>query len=153
MAICRTICFILIICQPLSAFAQVVSENVKLNFATVMIPSTGSETLTISTTGTVSGNATVISGTPLNGEYLISKGTGPNRSISIDIQEGTSISGITLQNFTATYNGNTITLPATGLAAPGGSGKILKVGVSAVISSTISENSYSPALDLIIIKE
>lgn len=136
----------------LPADAQTLTETVQLQFGTLVQPSAGSETWTIDLSDTGSGTATFVGGTTLTGEYEVRKGPGPGNPISIDVAPNGSITGLTIGSFTANYDGSNISLPATGQPNPG-NGKILRIGATLTIDSSVATGQHLPGLTITIIKE
>jgi len=136
-----------------AAGAQGLTEDVQLDFATLVAPGSGSVSLTVGVSDDASGTAEIVAGTPLTGVYTIVKGPGPNRTLAIDINPGSVPAGITLGSFTATYDGFSITLPASGLAAPGAQGKVLRAGATLTVDSTVAPGSHTPGLVISVVKE
>ncbi len=135
------------------AQAQTLTENVQLSFGTVVAPASGSVTWTIDLNDSGSGTAEFLGGTTLTGDYTVKKGTGPNRPIFIDVAPNGSIPGLTIGTFTASYDGSTISLPASGQPAPGNQGKVLRIGATLTIDSTVASGTHLPGIIITIIKE
>ena len=134
------------------AQAQDLTENVQLSFGILVAPGSGSETWTIDLSDTGSGTAEFVGGTTLTGDYEVRKGSGPPRTIFIDVAPNGTIPGITIGSFTASYDGSVISLPASGQPNPG-NGKILKVGATLTIDSTVANGNHLPGITITIIKE
>ncbi len=134
------------------ARAQTLTETIQLAFGNVVHPS-GSVSWAMDLSDTGSGTATPAGGITLTGEYLVQKGPGPNRSLFIDVAPNGSIPGITIDSFTASYDGSVISLPASGLPAPGTAGKVLRVGASLTITSSVSTGTHLPGITITVIKE
>lgn len=152
--ISRALVFLLLLWQPVCAYAQItISEDIGMDFAVVAIPSSGSEYIEIPRDGGAeTGTGTVVSGITSRGEYTIT-GTG-STTISIDIDSvSTGSSEITLDNFRGVYNNsvNIDSFPATGLANPTSGGKPLYLGARLTYTSSISDGSnFSPQFDIVV---
>ncbi len=136
-----------------SAQAQTLTENVQLQFGTVIKPAAGSVTWTIDINDGGSGSADFVKGPTLTGDYLVKKGAGAGRPIFIDVVANGSVPGITLGTITASYDGTVISLPASGQPDPGGAGKVLRVGATLTIDSSVATGSHLPGITITIIKE
>jgi hypothetical protein len=127
---------------------------VQLQFGTLVQPSAGSETWTMDLNDTGSGTATFAGGITLTGEYVVKKGSGPGSTISIDVAPNGSITGLTIGSFTANYDGSNISLPATGQPDPGANpGKVLRIGATLTIDTSVATGQHLPGLTITIIKE
>ena len=78
------------------AQAQGLAENVQLGFGALVAPPSGSETWTIDLSDTGSGTAEFVGGTTLTGDYTVTKGSGPPRTIFIDVAPNGTIPGLTI---------------------------------------------------------
>jgi hypothetical protein len=136
---------------PLPSHAQTLTENVQLQFGTVLKPTAGSVTWTIDLNDVGSGTASFVKGPTLTGDYLVKRGGGP-ALISIDVAPNASIPGITIGSFTASYDGTVISLPATNQPDPGGPGKVLRIGATLTIDSSVATGSHLPGITITIIK-
>ncbi|MEE9278858.1 MAG: DUF4402 domain-containing protein [Myxococcota bacterium] len=135
-----------------AALAQTLEETVQLQFGTLVQPSAGSETWTIDLNDTGSGTATFVGGVTLTGEYLVRKGGGPGRPIFIDVAPNGSIPGLTMGSFTASYDGSVISLPASGQPNPA-NGKVLRIGATLTLDSSVASGQHLLGLTITIIKE
>lgn len=134
------------------AQAQTLTENVQLTFGTLVAPASGSDTWTIDLNDSGSGTATFVGGTTLTGDYRVRKGSGPGRPIFIDVAANGTIPGLTIGSSTASYDGSVISLPASGQPNPG-NGKILRIGATLTIDSTVASGTHLPGITITIIKE
>ena len=134
------------------AQAQTLTLNVQLDFGTLVQPSAGSETWTVDLNDTGSGTAEFVSEPTLTGDYEVRKGSGPPRTVFIDVAPSGTIPGLTIGSFTASYDGSVISLPASGQPNPG-NGKILRVGATLTIDSTVANGTHLPGLTITITKE
>ena len=132
--------------------AQGLSENVQLDFGVLVAPGSGSETWTIDLNDSGSGTAEFVGGTTLTGDYTVTKGGGAPAPIFIDVAPSGTIPGLTIGSFTASYDGSVISLPASGQANPG-NGKILRIGATLTIDSTVANGTHLPGITITIIKE
>ncbi len=137
---------------PLTSHAQTLAETVQLQFGTILKPTAGSVTWTIDLSDGASGTASFIKGPTLTGDYLVRKGSGPGTPVDIDVSPNSSIPGITIGSFTASYDGSTITLPASGLANPA-NGKVLRIGATLTIDSSVATGSHLPGITITVIKQ
>lgn len=138
---------------PRLSHAQTLTETVQLQFGTILKPTAGSVTWTIDLSDGASGTASFIKGPTLTGDYLVKKGTGPGALIDIDVAPNASIPGITIGTFTASYDGTVISLPASNQPDPGGQGKVLRVGATLTIDSSVATGSHLPGITITIIKQ
>ena len=129
------------------------SETTQLDYGAVVEPTSGSVTWTVDTNDVASGTATQFSGPTFSGEYVVTKGPGPNNPIDIDVTaSGSPPPGITIGSFTATYQGSPITLPAFDLNPPTGQGSVLRVGATLTITSAVTPGTKLPGFAISIVK-
>lgn len=136
-----------------AGYSQTLTEQTQVQWGTLVEPTSGSETWTIDTSDGGSGTATQVAGPNLSGDYLIKKGTGPNRTLFIDVTPGAPLPGLTIGSFTATCDGSTITLPASGQPSPGTAGKILTLGATITITTAVTTGTNLPPFTITVIKE
>jgi hypothetical protein len=126
------------------------TENQQLNFGTVQIPSSGSQTFGVNPGGSTAGNGTLLYGIPANGDYTI-KCTGTCTSaISLSITSGSTCTGLTsLGTWLGRYNnGVSGSLPLSGLANPGAVGKDFKLGAGATYTSSATAGTCTPTFTI-----
>ena len=140
-------------CLSGSAHAQTLTETVQLQFGVVIEPSAGSVTWTVDLNDIGSGSATPGGGITLTGDYLVKKGAGAGRPIFIDVAANGSIPGLTIGSFTASYDGSVISLPASGQPDPSGQGKVLRIGATLTIDSSVATGTPLPGITITIIRE
>lgn len=122
-------------------------DNQGLDFATIEKPASGSvfvEVLPTADGATAASTATVVSGTPVPGNYTI-KGDA-NNQIAIAITPGSAPTGLTLSDFAMNYAGSSYT--SGFVTAPGATGQVLKIGAKLTIDSTVASGTHSPAYNI-----
>jgi hypothetical protein len=135
-----------------AADTYTVTQNQQLNFGILQKPSSGSQTWTISTTGSTSGTGTLLYGVPGNGDYTI-KCTGTCTStISISLGtfvacSGTFLSAGNINYNNGEYNGAT---PASGVSNPGTGGKDLKFGVTSTYNASVGAGNCPVTFSIIV---
>ncbi|MFA6280522.1 MAG: DUF4402 domain-containing protein [Bdellovibrionales bacterium] len=118
------------------------TKNNDISFGTVGALTAG--TYVISTAGVVtpSGGGVVVGGTPVSGQITITGSA--SQTVSISTGTYTTNNGVTPSAATCSYNAGASTAcdtPLTGLAAPTGVGKILRLGVTAAVDGTQAANT------------
>jgi hypothetical protein len=134
-------------------YSQTLGKEIQLEFGKLVEPYSGSETWTVDTSDSGSGTATQVSGPNVSGEYRIKKGGGADSPLFIDVNPSGSLPGLTIGSFTATYDGSPISLPASGLPAPGSAGKILRLGATLTITTSVTTGTNLPGFTITVIKE
>lgn len=135
------------------AHAQALTQNTQLAFGALQKPSSGSQTFTVTRTGSTSGTGTKLYGTTAAGSYTITRGSLPSGTITIDIQNAsTGSAAVTLGSFTGKWaNTNIASFPKSGLSRPNrGTGTVLLLGATLTYTSAVSTGSLSPTFDIVL---
>src|SRR5262245_49386982 len=106
------LCWVLLfLAQTLFAAVSLsISDTTKMDFATIAIPSSGSQNLVLNPSSSAeTGTGTRLYGVPSRGVYSLKRSGNGNNSITIDIMNIISGSAnLTLDAFTGVYNGTSI---------------------------------------------
>ncbi len=116
-----------------------------------MIPSSGSHTFTVSTSGGTSGSGVSLGGTIGNAQVNIKRTGNPPGTISLNILNvNTGNANLTLTSFTGLYGATSIaSFPRGALADPGtGGGTVLKIGATATYNSSVPTAALTPTFDI-----
>jgi hypothetical protein len=135
-----------------AADTYTVTQNQQLNFGTLQKPSSGSQTWTVSTSGSTSGTGTLLYGIPANGDYTI-KCTGTcTTSISLSLASPAFCSGVSNVGGTSAINYNngeySGPTPKSGLSNPG-TGKDLKLGFG-ISYGSVGAGACAVSFDIVV---
>jgi hypothetical protein len=139
-----------------AAYSYTIVQNQQLAFGTLQVPSSGSQTWTVSTAGSTSGTGTLLYGFPANGDYTIkcvgiscSNFPAPVPTINASLTAGCS--GLSsLGSWQGNYNNGAQTgaLPLNNVAFPGAGGLDFKLGATATYTSAVSSANCSNTFNI-----
>jgi Domain of unknown function (DUF4402) len=151
---------VVLLCSAVVTVSPVFAQSINivqvqpLTFPTLgTVSGGGSVNLSINPlNSTTSGTAEIVGGLVQRGQYALSLVPGGTPlSISVDISGvSTGNAGLTLDNFSGCYKGQSISFPSSTLALPASSpaSTPLFIGARITANSTVGNGSYSPSFTI-----
>jgi hypothetical protein len=145
------LCMTILAASPVSAQSINITQTQQLTFPTLGTASGGGTvSLTVSPlNSTTSGNAEIVAGSAQRAQCAVSLVAGGSPiSISVDISGvSTGNAGLTLDNFSGLYQGQSISFPSPTLPLPATSPATtpLYIGARITANSAVTAGTYSPS--------